>query len=557
VAGGEGFVQDVEDVGVFCGAQEEIPKALMYSKNEVRVDLSPLPNLSQLLVLLKSFGVTRFTLSPTPEAEASQLVRFRLADFSTRMKTFDNGEKRTWGWPQDPEMVQRCEARNSPVPRRAIRVPCWSWSTEALRLLENGFPDWLNEVVIGNIRWSFFSGLDLKLNLPRTDAPYFLNMIPAQIQQLQSLGLQCKVKGAMAGSISVQDRTKDRQPRWYFGPHLKEPLNSDRLLRPFWWKDHHDALIMAQVATEQWHWHSSHERFTASVSSYDMEKYETIAADQRREGIGYYGVFPNGIGAYIHKRALELGAHKLVSLLPEWRICPICANEFHETSTRAKYLGWNQLDICQPCLDESLHRGETDDLSRDEIAQYLRDLAELLERIPPLNFGVPSAKASNLIGLSTGQRMKILMLLRKRPTMSLVRYHFSSWFQALVEAGVLGSDAKRNSMGTTCVAKDGHLCLSIAEKTIDDFLSQRGIVHAREVPYGSGKFRADFVIRETVIEYFGLMDRSDYQLKAETKMEFCKRESIPFIAIYPEDLIDDRLLEEKLQIVTPAVGEHL
>jgi hypothetical protein len=96
--------------------------------------------------------------------------------------------------------------------------------------------------------------------------------------------------------------------------------------------------------------------------------------------------------------------------------------------------------------------------------------------------------------------------------------------------------------------------LSIAEKTVDDFLSQRGIVRAREVPYGGENFRADFVVGNTIIEYFGLMNRSDYQLRAEKKMEFCKRESIPFIAIYPEDLLDDNLLEQKFHNLSPRVN---
>jgi hypothetical protein len=407
----------------------------------------------------------------------------------------------------------------------------------------------MGEVVTGNIRWSFFSGVELKLNLTRTDAPYFLDLLPAEIHQLQSMGLQCEVRTTEVNSVNVQDHAGDRQPRWYFGSHLKESPVWGRLLRPFWWTDEHDALILAQVEREQWHWYSSPARFTASVNPQDLEKYTTIAEN-------YYGGSYNGINAYIHKRALEIGAHKLVSSLPQWRICPICANEFHETSTRAKYLGWDQLDICRPCLDGSLHGGETDDLSREEIAQYLRDLTELLRRVPPLNFGVPSVKISSLIGLSTGQRAEVLKLLRHRPSLTLVKYHFSSWFQALVEAGVLDSAARRNVLGTTCVGKDGHVCLSIAEKTIDDFLSQRGIVHAREVPYGGGKFRADFIIGKTVVEYFGLMNQSDYQFKAEKKMEFCKSESIPFVAIYPEDLIDDRLLEHKLHGALPKESDR-
>ena len=553
MAGGEGLVPDVTGYSASASDQKCISKPSMIGQNEVRVDLRPLADLGQLFVLLESFGVTRFTVSPTPRSEQDPAIKARLAAFTQQMRSSYVGEKRTWGWPQDPELVERCREPNFVVPRRPLYVRCWSWSSETLRLLESSFADWLSEVVTGNIRWSFFSVVDLKLNVPRSDAPYFLDLFPAQIDKLRSLGLQSEVKATGPKTANIPDQAKHRQPRHYFGPHLEIHLGSLRLNRPLWWTDAHDAMILAQVAKEQWRWHSDHRRFVASISPEELEKHRALAEVQRRDGTGYYGVWYNGIGAYIYRRALELGAHKLVSTLPQWRICAICANEFHETSAREKYLGCNQLDICRPCLDESLHRGESVDLSRDEILEYLRELAALLQRVPPLDFGTPACKITNLIGLTTEQRVKVLLLLRRRPSLALVKCHFSSWFQALVVAGVLGDEAKRNLLGTTCIAKDGHVCLSIAEKTIDDFLSQRGIDHAREVPYGSGQFRADFVIGRIIVEYFGLMSKGDYQLKAQRKIEFCRKESIPLIAIYPEDLIDDKFLEQKLRQVFPVV----
>jgi len=519
----------------------------MNAKNEVQIDLRSLESLGPLFALLESFGVTRFTVSPTREAEQDRAIQARVARFTEQMRGSFVGEKRTWGWPQDPELVQKCRERSLVVPRRAIRVPCWTWNTEVLRLIEDSFRDWLSEVETGNIRWSFFSVVELKLNLPRSQPPYFLDLFQTQLDKLRTLGLGYAAKDTRPQLANIPDQARYRQPRQYFGPHLDVQRGSVELVRPFWWTTHHDSMILDQVRKEQWHWYSTPQRFVDTITSDELERYKSITEGQREQGIGYYGVWYNGLNAYIYRRALELGAHRLVHTLPQWRTCPICANEFHETSTRPKYLGWHQLDICQPCLDESLHRGETDDLSRDEITGYLNALANLLQRIPPLDFGTPKSSVTSFVGLSTEQRAKVLLLIRRRPSLASVKYHFTSWFQALVETGVLGDTAKRNALGTTCIAKDGHVCLSIAEKTIDDFLSQRGIAHAREVPYGGGRFRADFVIGKTVVEYFGLMGRIDYALKSSNKVDYCKKESIPLIAIYPEDLIDDRLLEQKLR----------
>jgi hypothetical protein len=228
------------------------------------------------------------------------------------------------------------------------------------------------------------------------------------------------------------------------------------------------------------------------------------------------------------------------------RQCPACEEEFHETSTREIYLGADQLDIRKPCLDAAMYRGESDDFTKEETLQYLRDLTEILGKVPPGDFGSHTTKGCGLIGLTTEQRGRVINLMRERPSMKLIRSQYSTWFLALLAAGVLEESSRRNIMGTTCIAKDGHTCLSLAEKRIDDLLTQLEIPHLHEVLYAGGKFRADFMIGNTVVEYFGLMSRGGYTVQAQRKMDFCQAQGIPFIALYPEDLGDETGLIGKL-----------
>jgi hypothetical protein len=57
-----------------------------------------------------------------------------------------------------------------------------------------------------------------------------------------------------------------------------------------------------------------------------------------------------------------------------------------------------------------------------------------------------------------------------------------AWTRILIDAGLAGNGI-RLSRGTILKAVDGHLCLSMQEKAVDDFLHQHGIDHAREPLY--------------------------------------------------------------------------
>jgi len=148
-------------------------------------------------------------------------------------------------------------------------------------------------------------------------------------------------------------------------------------------------------------------------------------------------------------------------------------------------------------------------------------------------------------------------LLQRRPSIQRVRELCGSWFQALVEAGVLEDGTQQMGRGTKCVAQDGHVCLSLGEKTIDDLLSSLGVTHAKEVLYPEGNYRADFVARGIFIEYLGLTGNPDYDAKTKLKQRVCAKHNIKLLLIYPKDLIArDKLVDKMLDALIDGKEDY-
>jgi hypothetical protein len=151
--------------------------------------------------------------------------------------------------------------------------------------------------------------------------------------------------------------------------------------------------------------------------------------------------------------------------------------------------------------------------------------------------------------MDSQQILAVLQVLQRKPRVNRVKELFGSWLQALIEAGVLDEDARRTSRGTQCVAKDGHVCFSLGERTIDDFLHARGITHDKEPSYPETNYRADFAVNGILIEYFGLQGDPDYDNKMKEKQEICKKYDMSLISIYASDLVNTARLESKLRII--------
>lgn len=160
----------------------------------------------------------------------------------------------------------------------------------------------------------------------------------------------------------------------------------------------------------------------------------------------------------------------------------------------------------------------------------------------------------DLRDLTTAERLSVLTQLRQKPNQERVKELFGSWLAALIAAGLLENGARRLTRGTQCLARDGHVCLSLGEKTVDDLLQANGIHHKKEPSYPEGNFRADFVANNVFIEYFGLVGDRDYDLRTKEKQRLCRKHGIKLISIYPADLVSSKKLESMLlkAVLTPG-----
>ncbi|MEK7645567.1 MAG: hypothetical protein AAB374_00415 [Patescibacteria group bacterium] len=133
---------------------------------------------------------------------------------------------------------------------------------------------------------------------------------------------------------------------------------------------------------------------------------------------------------------------------------------------------------------------------------------------------------------------------------------FGSWNNAVVAAGLEPhrSDDHRMYRRTRTKARDGHVCDSVSEATIDNWLTKNKISHERNAEYPNSKHKADWVVLGDVfIEYFGLAkDSPRYDRAIKKKREICKAYNIKLMEIYPKDLYPVQSLKEKLGILIPA-----
>lgn len=127
---------------------------------------------------------------------------------------------------------------------------------------------------------------------------------------------------------------------------------------------------------------------------------------------------------------------------------------------------------------------------------------------------------------------------------------FGSWTNALIAAGLTPHRSLNQRMykRRKCVAKDDHICNSVSELIIDNWLYQHNINHQKEAPYPKGKFVADWSLSSKIlIEYFGLAnDSRRYDKEIKKKQKICEEFGLTLIEIYSKDLFPKNNLDKVL-----------
>jgi len=333
----------------------------------------------------------------------------------------------------------------------------------------------------------------------------------------------------------------DRRDTPAYEHHRTDPQDAKNPFILSWWSQEHDALLRSLIARHQWVWYwSATDEIVAITPPNILETWRK--SDPSCRGRAWYNV----LMYFASSRAQELDLTRSIRQ-PQSRDCLICNQRFLEDSLPVSLvtrLGVERLDFCAPCLRDTVLQGTGDPgVSRDAISIYLRDLAALIGRVPPQGFG---EGLDDLHDLETNERVALLQLLRRKPTIGRVKDLFGSWLDALVQAEILEDGARRTSRGVQTIAKDGHVCLSLGEKTICDFFYARRIAHQKEPRYPQSNYRGDFRVGNTIIEYFGLAGDPEYDAKIVEKTRLCKQHGIPLVAVYPKDLASRALFMNKI-----------
>lgn len=312
------------------------------------------------------------------------------------------------------------------------------------------------------------------------------------------------------------------------------------------WDDTCDKIL--EELTHQYHWDASYFVAIAVAEYLPTEKLEKFkkACENKNTHIWY-----NVLGSFAQERIEEL---RIEVRKPIIKKCRHCGEEFLESSIRSSVsikANYNTI-FCSDCYDKVLSGGinvvtKQSAKPPSEMLTILREFCEVVKFVPSSSF----MAQPSLFSLTEEEQVKATRNFLEMPLYKFYVSEFGSWFKALIQAGILDEGTQRLFFGTRCLANDGHECASIAEKTIDDWLTNRNVIHQKEPLYPhdrelnpARKLRADWEVENTLIEYAGLMNRQDYSEKMSKKRVLASKHGIALIILSAEDLLK---LDKKLE----------
>jgi len=200
---------------------------------------------------------------------------------------------------------------------------------------------------------------------------------------------------------------------------------------------------------------------------------------------------------------------------PKLEICANCGKPFRKSIGNKKY-----------CSIEC--RREAEWYSSEKLLEIIKNTVQKLGRVP-----------------TRREMIKID---------SACRRVFGSWNNAIIAAG-FQPNRSHNQRMYKCAkikAKDGHLCNSISESLIDNWLAENNIFHEKDAPYPETNHKADWVIftegKKIFIEYFGLANDSPrYDRIIRKKKELARKYNLTLIEIYPKDIYPLEYLSDRLR----------
>ncbi len=239
------------------------------------------------------------------------------------------------------------------------------------------------------------------------------------------------------------------------------------------------------------------------------------------------------------------------------RECQLCGADFigDYSGILDRLPSWstpNSCPICPDCL--SLRGYMAVRRSREELIADIKLFVEIVGYLPAAQFKdarvIRTVPASDYLrALKHLQKMACFEVNDDRfPRLfdghGTYREVFDTWINACVEAELLDRVASRSSRGIRCIARDGHVCNSLGEKAIDDWLYSRAIEHSKEPPYpyhstlNPFQMRADWKVGNTLIELWGMIGDPDYDATIQRKKAVAEHFGLSLIEVTPIDIAD-------------------
>jgi hypothetical protein len=227
------------------------------------------------------------------------------------------------------------------------------------------------------------------------------------------------------------------------------------------------------------------------------------------------------------------------------RVCEICGATFSLKQTHPLFysrLFGDSISYCTNCLGWAIWNSvpygrDFEDL---ELLRHLVQLRNLCGFIPPNNY---KSNYDFVMQIQKSQLTEALSHLQRMASPEIYKERFGSWLKALIAAELLPEGTRRGGRGIQCVAEDGHDCLSMFEKFVDDWLFRNGFEHIKEPRYPrddefnpNGQMRADWQVGGLYIEFLGLPFDHSYMEKLQKKRNLCRKYDLRLIEIGMQDL---------------------
>lgn len=226
--------------------------------------------------------------------------------------------------------------------------------------------------------------------------------------------------------------------------------------------------------------------------------------------------------------------------------CVLCGNTFKSVNLpNWIYFGANGYRYC--CFQCRIIRSPKKNELLNLIPAFVRKCGFIpTSNASPINYAFTSRLAHH-------QWAEVITAYAEMGGVEHTKKKFGSWFKALVLTNTLPNGVLATTKGIKCLAQDGHICLSLDEQRIDNWLTDHHLLHEREPLYPSHpelnpqrRRRADWKVQDAFIEYFGLIGDEKYEKRMDEKIFLAQQLNINLIAVYPSDLTS---LDQRLKIL--------